>query len=76
LVGIIAKQRWELVEGINPAPGKEEIYAINDKYKLRQTWVVWGQKVPIKNSKLSGIFSLTIRPALDEGAFGFWVPPS
>jgi hypothetical protein len=44
LVGIIAKQRWELVEGINPAPGKEEIYAINDKYKLRQTKVVSGQK--------------------------------
>jgi hypothetical protein len=39
-VGVIAEQGWELVEEINFAPEIEEIYAIDDKYKLRQTWVV------------------------------------
>jgi hypothetical protein len=29
-----------MIKGINLAPEKEEIYAIDDKYKLRQTWVV------------------------------------
>jgi hypothetical protein len=39
-VGIIAEQGLKLLEEINLAPEKEEIYAVDDKYKLRQTWVV------------------------------------
>jgi hypothetical protein len=37
-VGIIAKQSWEPVEEINLASEKEEIYAVDTKYKLGQTW--------------------------------------
>jgi hypothetical protein len=58
-----------------PVPCKNNKKKPITKYKLRQTWVVWGQKVLLQNSKSGDILSLTIRPALREGAFGLGAPP-
>jgi hypothetical protein len=57
-VGIIAEQGLKLLEEINLAPEKEEIYAV-DTIDNEANLGSLSSKVLLQNPKSSGIFSLT-----------------
>jgi hypothetical protein len=57
-VGIIAEQGLKLVEEINLAPEKEEIYAV-DTIDNEANLGILSSKGFLRNPKSSGIFSLT-----------------